>query len=192
MALHWKVGSGQDILAPYFLWVSVLWAGVALGLKTPPRCTPFRGQFQCGSPHPAGSPRPQRERSTIRDDRDVGSGDRQSTQVPCRIGRHPESQLLTRGLKVHRAGWQIGREHVVRQSRWARCHAGWSKWPGVMEWEGGGPCSAFRSGEQPPLGGEDEAVGLALELELHDWLQPGDPGTSIWLLNKACAAIILP
>lgn len=57
-----------------------------------------------------------------------------------------------------------------------------------MEWAGGGPCSAFRS-EQPPLGGEDEA---ALELELHDWLQPGDPGTSIWLLNKACAAIILP
>ena len=69
------------------------------------------------------------------------------------------------------------------------CVRTWIPW---REWEGGGPCSAFRSGEQPPLGGEDEAVGLALELELHDWLQPGDPGTSIWLLNKACAAIILP
>ena len=70
----------------------------------------------------------------------------------------------------------------MRQSRWAGRHAGWNKRRGVVEWEGR-TCNAFRSGKQPPLGGEDEAVGLALELELHDWPQPGDPGTSIWLLN---------
>ena len=58
----------QDILAPYFLWVSVLWAGGALGLKTPPKCTPFRDSSSVG-PHIQ-----QEVRGHKRKDREARSG----------------------------------------------------------------------------------------------------------------------
>lgn len=87
-------------MAPYFLWVSVLWAGVALGLN-PSQMHPFRDSS--GSPHQQEVRGHKKRRSTIRDDRDVGSGDRQSTQVPCRIGRH-RVPVADSGLKGA-SGW---------------------------------------------------------------------------------------